>query len=396
MDNETEHTAQKRLTRRSHDKVIAGVASGLADYTGMDPVIFRIIFVALAIAGGSGLLLYLLAWLVIPDETESEPVGQRLIERVKDSRWLGMVAIVIGVLIVINMFRAELGPWEWAVGLLVIGYLLLRDGPAEKPVRAPLAAPSETTSMATSSVSVRERTARARRPRSALGIMTLGAALLAVGAAVLLSTADVFSLDIGQYIALAIAVLGVGLIVGAWWGRARTLILIATALVPFMLIGSMIDLPLRGTVGEIHLRPRSQLEDQNYEILAGGLNLDLTRYEFTDVPVEIDVSFVVGGTEIYIPPGVEVTLTGELDAGEADLFGRQSSGAHLDLDGTYQRDGLTDGQLIVNVDGGIGVVRTEWARWVDDEKRAALNNEQKQQEGVTEDGRSNDGTRRNK
>jgi phage shock protein PspC (stress-responsive transcriptional regulator) len=399
MDDNTEHTAPKRLTRRSHDKVIAGVAGGLADYTGVDPVIFRIVFVVLAVAGGSGLLLYLLAWLVIPEEEETEPVGHRLIERLRDSRWLGMVAIVIGVLVLIDALDAHLGAWEWAVGLLVIGFLLLREDPRARPSR--VTAQREVggstagggTAVAGSAVS--DKTARVRRPRSALSLITVGAALLAVGAALLLTTADVLSLDPGQYIALTVAVLGIGLIVSGWWGRARILILVATALLPFMFIGSMIDLPLRGTVGDIYVQPRTQVADE-YRLLAGSLNLDLTRYRFTDVPLEVDASFVVGGMEIYVPPGVEVTLNGELKVGETDIFGRHSSGTRLALDGSYLRPGLTDGQLIVNVDGGIGMVRVIWARWVDDEKRATLERQQRHEEGVTNDERSNDGANRNK
>lgn len=60
----------KRLYRSEKDKKIAGVCGGLADYFDIDPVIPRVIFVALLIGAGSGLLLYLIMWFIIPTESE--------------------------------------------------------------------------------------------------------------------------------------------------------------------------------------------------------------------------------------------------------------------------------------------------------------------------------------
>ena len=55
-----------RLRRRMDDKMIGGVASGLARHFAVDVSLVRLAFVGLAIFGGSGLLLYLIAWLVVP------------------------------------------------------------------------------------------------------------------------------------------------------------------------------------------------------------------------------------------------------------------------------------------------------------------------------------------
>lgn len=59
---------RRRLYRSQSNKMIAGVCSGIARYFNIDPTIVRIIFVILALAGGPGLLLYLILWLVIPSE----------------------------------------------------------------------------------------------------------------------------------------------------------------------------------------------------------------------------------------------------------------------------------------------------------------------------------------
>ena len=57
----------RRLFRDTDHAMIAGVASGLAHYFGVDPVIIRILFVAFTLLGGSGILIYLLLWLLVPE-----------------------------------------------------------------------------------------------------------------------------------------------------------------------------------------------------------------------------------------------------------------------------------------------------------------------------------------
>src|SRR5205823_487149 len=54
----------RRLTRRSDQKVVAGVCAGLGEHFGVDPVLFRVAFIVLAVLGGTGLFLYGLAWLL--------------------------------------------------------------------------------------------------------------------------------------------------------------------------------------------------------------------------------------------------------------------------------------------------------------------------------------------
>ncbi len=57
----------KRLYRSRSDRQLAGVCGGLADYFGIDPTIVRILFVLLALAGGPGLIFYIILALVIPE-----------------------------------------------------------------------------------------------------------------------------------------------------------------------------------------------------------------------------------------------------------------------------------------------------------------------------------------
>jgi phage shock protein C len=49
--------------------MIGGVAGGLAEYSGIDPVLWRVGFVGLTVAGGAGVLVYLLLWALMPAGT---------------------------------------------------------------------------------------------------------------------------------------------------------------------------------------------------------------------------------------------------------------------------------------------------------------------------------------
>ncbi len=63
----------RRLLRSADDKMIAGVASGIARHFAVEPAFVRLGFVALAMFGGSGLLLYAVAWIIVPsDQNETD------------------------------------------------------------------------------------------------------------------------------------------------------------------------------------------------------------------------------------------------------------------------------------------------------------------------------------
>jgi len=56
----------KRLYRSNRDVMLGGVAGGLAEYFNLDPTLVRLIFVLLALAGGPGIILYLILWIIMP------------------------------------------------------------------------------------------------------------------------------------------------------------------------------------------------------------------------------------------------------------------------------------------------------------------------------------------
>ncbi|PKL60007.1 MAG: hypothetical protein CVV33_04895 [Methanomicrobiales archaeon HGW-Methanomicrobiales-4] len=60
----------KRIFRSRNDKLLAGICGGLGKYLDIDPVFIRILFIILVLSVGSGILIYILAWILIPLEPE--------------------------------------------------------------------------------------------------------------------------------------------------------------------------------------------------------------------------------------------------------------------------------------------------------------------------------------
>jgi phage shock protein PspC (stress-responsive transcriptional regulator) len=68
-------TRTRSLTRRRDDRMLAGVASGIAAYVGIDTLLVRIAFAVLSIVGGAGIPLYIVCWLLIPDEGATQSIA---------------------------------------------------------------------------------------------------------------------------------------------------------------------------------------------------------------------------------------------------------------------------------------------------------------------------------
>jgi phage shock protein C len=57
---------ERKLKRSNKDKMLGGVCGGLGEYLNIDPTIVRLIFIILALAGGPGILIYIILWLIMP------------------------------------------------------------------------------------------------------------------------------------------------------------------------------------------------------------------------------------------------------------------------------------------------------------------------------------------
>ena len=134
----------RKLYRSQSDRVIAGVCGGLADYFALDPTLVRLIFVILLLVHGFGLLLYIVSWIVIPDEPLIRVTGSansstshkshtRASEAHSDSETVAARAPIIG--------DSERSHTIGGVMLIVIGALLLANnlfGPSLRDALVPL------------------------------------------------------------------------------------------------------------------------------------------------------------------------------------------------------------------------------------------------------------------
>lgn len=140
---------ETRLYRSRTNTVIGGVCGGLGEYLNVDPILFRILFALALIIGGSGLLVYIILWIVIPERKEipiqmnnqnEEPMTDtgnqtenvnkqgepRKPEKNDGNLWAGLILITLGGIFLIDRFvpRIDFGDL-WPLILIVVGVILI-------------------------------------------------------------------------------------------------------------------------------------------------------------------------------------------------------------------------------------------------------------------------------
>src|SRR6266545_14534 len=294
---------RRPLRRRAGNRLIAGVAGGVADHVGTRPLVFRLVFVVFAFIGGIGILVYLLMWWLIPREDLPDSAAERLIRRFPDApSWLGIALLGLGVV----LFRRDT-------------QRATRDGGSVPPAQdeagaaAPLLQPARAQPSPPPPPAVTRPMATPRAPRepSPLGWLVFGLALLAVGAMAILQNLNAVHLSAVRFPALALLVL-----VGAFVGRARWLILPGLLLVPIVLAASLIDVPLEGGVHEIHAFPQApKAIAGSYRVAAGSIYLDLTSLTGTAAAPVIAASTGIGDINVLVPYDAHVVATGKAGVG---------------------------------------------------------------------------------
>lgn len=68
------NTKNKKLYRSKTNRMIGGVCGGLGEYFDVDPTIIRLLWVVIFFMGGSGILIYIIFWIVLPEEDEVKEV----------------------------------------------------------------------------------------------------------------------------------------------------------------------------------------------------------------------------------------------------------------------------------------------------------------------------------
>jgi phage shock protein PspC (stress-responsive transcriptional regulator)/predicted membrane protein len=380
------------LRRSPSDRVLAGVAGGFARWLGIDPVIVRVVLVVLAIFGGSGLLLYVVGWLFIPEERQPRSVAEGFLDRARQpGSGARVVLIIVGAIVAailaLSLMASMFGGWGGgsvllliAVGALVL-YLVNRPPTAAVPAPgAPAPAPAGDgtavdptvpptvpfayggTGQYPGYVAPVPVPAPPPRPRSYLGLATLSLAVIVTGTIVALNVTGVWNVPAVVTMAIALAILGAGMLVGAVAGRARWLLWLA---VPLLLATSIaaavpddLDLRFEGGVGDRTWRPMTvEQTDETFTLAAGTAVLDLTRLELpagtTTVPIDVEVG--LGELVVLVPDDARVLVDASVDLGNLDVQGLPNQqGQDLAVDATLPGGPLTGPVLDLTLSTTIG------------------------------------------
>jgi phage shock protein PspC (stress-responsive transcriptional regulator) len=149
----------RRLYRSQKQKTVAGVCGGLGNYFNMDPVIWRVIFVVLALAGASGILIYIILWIALPEEhsefqhfDDVNSTGNFSKTNARNSfrsdsespspfsdngpLWGGIILIILGSLFLIDKFIPTIHFGDlWPILLIAVGFILLYNAYKENQNR---------------------------------------------------------------------------------------------------------------------------------------------------------------------------------------------------------------------------------------------------------------------
>jgi phage shock protein PspC (stress-responsive transcriptional regulator) len=261
MSEHTTPLAETRLLQRSRsDRMVAGVAGGLARYFDIHPAVFRVGFVVLTLLGGAGILIYAVAALVMPDEGKRDSVATAALRNRRDRPWplIGLGLLAVAVVILLSRATLWFDDDAWWLFLIAGGLILWLT--------------RQTT--ADGSTDTKDLAARdSRRVRRFFGGIAIAlVSLLALAAIAAAAFLAVFDVDLGN---------GVG---------DRRYIVTSP----------------------------EQLRDE-YELGIGSLELDLSRVELPVGETHVDVRVDVGDMDVLVPADVALRITAAVEVGEIDL-----------------------------------------------------------------------------
>jgi phage shock protein PspC (stress-responsive transcriptional regulator) len=351
----------ERRWARSDDRIVLGVAGGLGRALAIEPMVVRIAFVVLGLFGGVGILLYVAGLALLADSPTSPPPST--IRRIAG----GVVALIAARLLLDGDAHLPDSGWVLALGLLGAAVALWRGRAPEGMRSAPPEVDVQTDTEGGSTADrwnslITKRRERPRPPRSPLGLLMIGAATV-VGALVWLlggSADNRGALAFG----LATIVLGAGLLVGTFAGRARWLIVPALGTATAAVVAAALSF---AGVGLDHRSgDRTEFIDTGstvapvYRTGVGTFELDLSNYT-SDASTEIDVG--VGDLTVVVPDDARVQIDARIGLGEIDAFGSTRSGYRRSLSMDYNTDGARMLKLKLRV--GVGSIDVRRASFFD-------------------------------
>ncbi|MDQ6936659.1 MAG: PspC domain-containing protein [Actinomycetota bacterium] len=381
----------RRLRRSREDRIGAGLAGGLGRYFNIDPVIFRVLFAVLALFGGSGIALYLLGWLAVPDEGATNAPVDRVIAELRRRRVPFWLVVGGGLLLGWGLFFSWWAPHSLIPAVIVavaLVVLLARHRPSAPPASVPPASeppafgseaselvpsarpdtwptgsppsspapervPSRSIAPAASQLRSwfdESRVAARERRRRATPVRVSVLASVVVAVAVLAVVDAVSGIPFAAYFwAVGGIVLG-GLVIGLLarrtaWSTTLLLVPVAVGLAVFA------SSPVRAHDGwgDRSARPADATElPAQYRLAFGRDSIDLRDLHPLSTARTVQVVHGAGQVRVIVPRSLPVRIDADVHAGAVELNGVQDH-AGVNYNRTYSTPAAAGSTTVLRI-----------------------------------------------
>ena len=417
------------LERSSDHRVVAGVCGGLGRHLDIDPVVFRVVIAVLSLWGGVGLFIYGMAWLIVPLEGTGRSELRRLLSGRVDGQSLGAVLVTVLGSGIFFTYMGSSGHIFPLLLIALLSFAALRYDPEKFASRrrqspppdsqsttaptdaepAPPPAPAwwqrpdplrKPTPMATMATGTAEAPAdavpdlqqpftatapawtppappspppppsaprRAQHPTSYLSSIFFCLAVITGGAVWFAGERPHHNVNLLAVLASGLLVLGLGLLLGARWGRARGLVLWATLLTLAVAAVGASPVRLDTTFQHVSWTPASAATLQpDYRLSSGKAELNLRAVAPTaGQTLTTRVTLGAGKLLVVLPDGPdspEVRLTVHAGVGEVQLPDGTQDGGVSPTRTTVLNPAAAEAHGTIDLDLSVGAGQVEVTR----------------------------------
>jgi phage shock protein PspC (stress-responsive transcriptional regulator) len=280
-EERAEQTTMRRLERSRSDRMLAGVCGGLARTFGIHPAFYRVGFVVLTLIGGAGILIYLAAALVIPDEDKQDSIAAEILRDARDRPWplvgLGLVATA-GVVLLSRVTLWPRGDAAWIL-LLLAGLAILFSARRKTPSSPAAVTPPEGSETPSTAAPHSERSR---------------------------------------------------------WGAGRIILVTVGSLVALVLVCAatflaIFPVHLSHGVGNRTFRPAGITDlERTYRLGVGDLRLDLRNIRLPVGVTRLNARVDIGDLVVVVPADADVHAYGKARLGHVNVLGEEGDGRNVD------------------------------------------------------------------
>lgn len=327
----------RRLVRPRRARLVGGVCSGLGEHFGVDPLLFRIAFVGLAIFSGAGVLIYLAFLLLVPEEGASRPPIR--LRRSSLVSLIGAVAIVVAAGVVLKAAQRGMPS---TVGDLVLGL-------------GSIALVGVVAMVLWRRLLPREEKGRTSADRRLLRFLAFLTALTAVVILVAVAGAWLAGTN-GLLAGWLVVAIGTALAFAAFTGRARWLALPAFVFAFSVVVTAAANVDLHGGVGDRTYHPTTLEEVRGgYRLGAGRLEIDLRDVPLPAGDTQLPLRLGMGEAVVVVPKGVCVATQAQIGGGYVGALDRQSGGLDVNWENRPSPPPRTP-RLVLDAQVGLGAL----------------------------------------